>query len=89
MLVRRRAIAWHLVKFCPPSALSKQQPVAIVDYQLFCGHVLRLRHFGPKARIVQKGISVIPPTGWNCPVCVVATVHALICARRWLCSNRA
>jgi hypothetical protein len=89
MRVRRRVLDWHLVKFCAPSPCSQQRPVAIVDYRLVCGHVLRLRHFGPKARQVREGKSAIPDGGWDCPVCCAATIYALAAARNWLCLNRA
>jgi hypothetical protein len=69
MRTRRRVRAWHMVKFCPPAPCSNHQAVAVADYTLECGHVVRLRHFGPAAHRVKAGTSVIPPAGWDCPLC--------------------
>jgi hypothetical protein len=60
---------WHMVKFCPPSPCTGGRAVAVADYELGCGHVLRLKHFGGLAHRVASGRSVIPPEGWTCPVC--------------------
>jgi hypothetical protein len=67
MRVQRRVTAYHLVKFCPPAPCSGQRPVAVVDYNLECGHTLRLKHFGPVALRIRDG--ALKPNAWPCPVC--------------------
>lgn len=65
---RRRVLAWHLVKFCPPECTGGQA-VAVADYKLECGHTMRHKHFGVLAYRVNKGRSVVPLGGWPCQAC--------------------
>jgi hypothetical protein len=67
---RQTVSSWRLVRFCPPSECTNNVAVAVVDYELDCGHVLRLKHFGSLAYRVERGRSVIPPGRcWPCPAC--------------------
>jgi hypothetical protein len=55
--------------------------VAVVEYRLACGHLLRTRHFGALARRARDGASVAPPDGYPCPACTDAALAALAHAR--------
>jgi hypothetical protein len=63
---RQPVLAWHVVRFCPPSECTNNRAVAVADYQLGCGHTLRLRHFGALAYRAAAGKSVAPLEGWPC-----------------------
>jgi hypothetical protein len=77
MQIRQAVRSTHLVKFCPPSNCTGGRSVAVVEYRLACGHLLRTRHFGSLATRVQRGQSVAPPNGWACPPCTAAALLAL------------
>jgi hypothetical protein len=66
---RQPVLTWHLVKFCPPSECTGNRAVAVAEYRLACGHLLRLKHFGLLARRVAHGHNITPLGGWPCFAC--------------------
>lgn len=83
--LRRAVQNWHVVKFCPPSECTLNRAIAVVDYALICGHVLRARHFGPGAVRAKLGQRVHPMEGWVCPVCSRLADEQIRCERRLKC----
>jgi hypothetical protein len=80
---QRRVVRWHVVSFCPPSGSTGGRTVAIADYELECGHVLRLRHFDVSASKVRKGTLLASEKGWPCPICARKAIYTC----QWMPKN--